>query len=478
MTKHSVSRWVGMLTLAVLVGPLMGCDQILKVDNPAEIGVDDLNTVELLDAQVAGVYSELADEMTRNNGALLWSVNFLTDEQVTGLNWEDYARVNQRINEYFRGPFASMWAGMSLIVRLGEEVTARIDSLVSPTDPRIALTQALAGYGYVFIGESMCSAVFSANGEFGDTEETPLQAFQRAVPAFERAIAVASATGQNDILNMARTGLARAYLNMADFPNTIQTAQAVTAGSAYWVEYSAAQDAENNGMFGNVHGTNHTMGVSPFFLQGTFGDQDLIDTQTDPRIQHSTRWTTGHNGLTKLYKPYQGLRYSGYSGKTQAPASPACPNCTGTVVQSGGDAGDILLYQKDTEVLLADYLEAQHHLMEARMRTGGNDAAVLAFVNARRAVGNEAPVNLGGAALFAELRRQRSLDLYQGGFRLGDLRRWGRDGVGDFFPSGNHVNQEWGAYGAWTCHPLPLSEYDGNPNLAQPANPLVPPPGW
>jgi hypothetical protein len=148
------------------------------------------------------------------------------------------------------------------------------------------------------------------------------------------------------------------------------------------------------------------------------------------------------------------------------------------VVQSGGDAGDILLYQKDTEVLLADYLEAQHHLMEARMRTGGNDAAVLAFVNARRAVGNEAPVNLGGAALFAELRRQRSLDLYQGGFRLGDLRRWGRDGVGDFFPSGNHVNQEWGAYGAWTCHPLPLSEYDGNPNLAQPANPLVPPPGW
>src|SRR5437773_3894288 len=39
----------------------------------------------------------------------------------------------------------------------------------------------------------------------------------------------------------------------------------------------------------------------------------------------------------------------------------------------------------------------------------------------------------------------------QGGLRLGDLRRWKRDGVGDYFPTGNHVNQEWGVYGIWTC---------------------------
>jgi hypothetical protein len=135
----------------------------------------------------------------------------------------------------------------------------------------------------------------------------------------------------------------------------------------------------------------------------------------------------------------------------------------------------MLIYQKDTQVLLADYLEAQHHLMEAYIRQNQNEAQVLAFVNARRAVGNQAPVALAGSALFAELRTQRSRDLYQGGFRLGDLRRWKRDGVGDFFPTGNHVNVEWGAYGPWTCFPIPLEEYEGNPGLPKPADPNTPP---
>ena len=97
------------------------------------------------------------------------------------------------------------------------------------------------------------------------------------------------------------------------------------------------------------------------------------------------------------------------------------------------------------------------------------------FVNARRAVGNQPPVMLTDTALFHELRVQRSRDFYQGGLRLGDLRRWKRDGVGDFFPTGNHVNQEWGVYGIWTCFPLPLEEYQGNPNIQPPANPLIPP---
>jgi len=47
--------------------------------------------------------------------------------------------------------------------------------------------------------------------------------------------------------------------------------------------------------------------------------------------------------------------------------------------------------------------------------------------------------------------------------------------VGDFFPTGNHVNQEWGVYGIWTCFPLPLEEYQGNRNIEPPANPLIPP---
>ena len=90
------------------------------------------------------------------------------------------------------------------------------------------------------------------------------------------------------------------------------------------------------------------------------------------------------------------------------------------------------------------------------------------FVNARRAFGHQAPVNLSGAELMSELRTQRFKDTYLGGFRLGDLRRYLKQGITDplhTFPTGPHVNASWGNYGDATCWPIPLSEYNGNPNL-------------
>ena len=113
---------------------------------------------------------------------------------------------------------------------------------------------------------------------------------------------------------------------------------------------------------------------------------------------------------------------------------------------------------------------------------GGHDAEVLAFVNARRAVGNQPPVTLSGQALITELRNQRGRDLFMGGFRLPDLRRWtrfdsgnGPFASGSYFPTGTHPNTQWGAYGEWTCFPIPIGEYNGNPNLTKPLDPNAPP---
>jgi hypothetical protein len=132
---------------------------------------------------------------------------------------------------------------------------------------------------------------------------------------------------------------------------------------------------------------------------------------------------------------------------------------------------------------MADYVEAQHHYYEALAMQGANVAAINTFVNARRAVGHQPPVDLSGEALVTELRNQRARDLFMGGFRVADLRRWTRfdEGNGPFeggsyFPTGPHPNAPvWGQYQSWTCYPIPLSEYEGNPSLQKPANPNVPP---
>src|ERR1044071_3392189 len=214
MRSHTIARWVAGLALAAGASLFIGCDNILKVNNPEQLPVTALNDTTLLNAQVAGVISEFEDEYTRNNGSLLWSANFLTDEQVTGLNWEDYARVNQRIVNYTEGPVNSLWGGISRVVRLGEDVSSRIEALIGPDDRRLATTNVFAGYGYVYIGESMCQAVFGTAENPGTTVETPLEVFARAIPKFEKAIAIATATGQTDIVNLAHLGLARTYLNL------------------------------------------------------------------------------------------------------------------------------------------------------------------------------------------------------------------------------------------------------------------------
>ena len=112
-----------------------------------------------------------------------------------------------------------------------------------------------------------------------------------------------------------------------------------------------------------------------------------------------------------------------------------------------------------------------HHVRPRRLIRGfeivqteadGPTAAMLTFVNARRAVGGKAAVNVTGAALVTEFRLQRAIDFYLTGQRLGDLRRYSAGGT-NLFPTGKYpVFPD--PYGSATCFIVPLSEKTGNPN--------------
>jgi hypothetical protein len=111
-----------------------------------------------------------------------------------------------------------------------------------------------------------------------------------------------------------------------------------------------------------------------------------------------------------------------------------------------------------SDIAFATGLEAQYDIAEA----DGPTQATLDFVNARRAVGGQAPVNPSGAALMTELASQRARDFYLTGQRLGDLRRYAKAG-NDMFPTGKYplFND---SYGDAKCMIVPLSEKTGNPN--------------
>ena len=484
-------RWAGTCALGAVLTLSTGCDfadDLLKVDNPEEIQIEALNDPALLDVQLNGVVD--AFQGIYGNDIIEFN-NYPTDEVITGRNWETHARGNQRLLSYEEAPTNGFWEGLNRGLRLGDGLAERIRGWATD-DPSTDFSEALAtslvfaGYSATVLAENFCQAVISPDPDnpSGTVLEQP-QVFEVAIPYLTEAHDIATANGYTDLADLARTGLARANRGRANWTEAANWANQVTVGFSWWLDYVDI-DGGRNPLEGTSHGQNFSNGIHPNFtgvhpsFDGTgfaFTDDDVIAPQTDPRIQHEITDATGHNALTPLYKLFQGLRYSDYTGNTIAPASAACPNCTGTL------SSDMpLIAEFDTDILLADYVEAQHHYFEALAMQGGNDAVVLAFVNARRAVGNQVAVTLSGQALLTELRNQRGRDLFMGGFRLPDLRRWTRNDpgngpfdAGSYFPTGIHPNAQWGAYGEWTCYPIPVQEYNGNVNLQRPANPTVPP---
>jgi hypothetical protein len=427
--------------VAFAVSACSTVDQLLEADNPGAVDESLLNDAALVNVMVNSVIGALG---AMYDDPFIWRASMFTDEQITGINWENTARLNERRIQYNEGDANTMFGNLSRYRFMGDSIASRLRTLLEnpQSDRRLALVLAHSGYSYTLMAEVMCEATI----DVGPDILGPVELAQRAILRFEEAITIATAANAADVRNLASVGLARAALLAGDDAKVMSAASQVAEDFVSWVEYD--QEVSDNVMYTRITGSNHALGVHPNFLQGTYLEQGLVETQTDPRIQHTPDWSLGHNALTRIYKPAQSLPYSGYNGEAQA------------------FGGEPAYYERGTDIKLASYLEAMHHYYEAAGPSGtGPEGTTLEFVNSRRAVGNQEPVNLSGDALMAELREQRGRDLYLGGFRLGDLRRWKAQGVGDFFPSGPHPTPGWANYGDAECFPLPLQEYVGNPNI-------------
>ncbi|MCA9739146.1 MAG: hypothetical protein R3E98_19645 [Gemmatimonadota bacterium] len=440
VTKGALATAVA---LSALVGTACSVDELLKVNNPAELNEELLQDSTLAKVLLNGV---IGDFQFAYSDPFVWRGSMFSDEQITGINWEQTARLSQRIVQYDEGDADLMFSDLSRARAQADSVSGRFRTLLAnpSTDARLATTLAYAGYSYILLADAMCEATVNVGSEIYE----PLELYQFAVDRLEEALSIAQAANNSDIANMARVGLTRAHLNLGNNAQVITYAQQVPVDYRKWIEYSASDPRLYNVLEARVTGANHALGVAPHFIAGgpsNFGQQNLEAFLTDPRVQHLPIWRLGHNRLTQLYTPKQGLMFSEYNGETYA---------------NGGSPPD---YGQGTDITFASGLEAQHNMYEAM----GPGQATLDFVNDRRAVGNQAPVNLTGDALMMELRDQRGRDFFMNGTRLGDLRRWLRQGD-DMFPSGTHPNEQWGAYGTATCYPMPLEEYEGNPNINNP----------
>jgi hypothetical protein len=408
---------------AMIALSLTACEDILEVNNPAALQEEQLANPALEQFMINGAIGEFQFAYV---SYVLWS-GVLADELFT-----DHTNVSVR--EFSLHNFNDLNATNEGIYNNLQRARQSADDAVervkvmagagAASSLNVARALIYGGYSYVLLAEGFCEAPVNLSAPLPSAE-----LFTRAVARFDEGIAVATAgrTGTNvaaaqDLIYMAQVGAARASLKKGDAVRARTYAAPVPDSYERLAYYSANSVRENNAVNAAVRTSGAWLSMAPAY-QGV----------SDTRAPQPTASRPGLNS-NPIFPPLKPSMYSGWTG-TGTPQTIEITN----------------------HIRFASGLEARYIGVEA----DGPNAAMLTFVNARRAVAGKTPVNLTGAELLAEFRVQRSLDFYLTGQRLGDLRRYAAAGT-NLFPTGKYpVFPD--PYGSATCFVVPQSEKSGNP---------------
>jgi hypothetical protein len=382
----------------------------------------------------------------------VYNAAFSDESRASHSNFE-YRPVDLRTPALTNTLLGTLYAGLSRSRYLADSVSDRLAAFDGPaaaSDARIARTLDYAGYSYVLLGESMCSAPLN-----GGVPITPDSLFALAISRFDQAVTVATAAkaaaagsaalSADSLINLARVGAARAALDRGEMSRAIGYASLVPAAFEFRVYYdknAPTSLATTANPFWDATGSPELNGKYNFAAAWLSVDT-TFQNMSDPRVPTTpTRGATIDPNGGQQYMPYQPESFGEWTGTL-----PGIP------------------FTRGTSIRFASGLEARYVVAEAQ----GPTAATLALVNERRAVGNQSAVALSGDPLMAELRDQRRRDFYLDGRRLGDMRRYKKlYGVDLFVADKLPVSTTGQTYSTNSCWPIPQSEINGNPNVPQP----------
>jgi len=309
-------------------------------------------------------------------------------------------------------------------------VALREDRAEPDADPFIGEMLSLAGFTYVFFGESFCSGVPFSRLEgdqvvYGEPQTTD-QMFQTAVARFDAALAEPGTVEEEsqEIAYLASVGKARALLDRGLFAEAAAAVADVPTEFQYVTEHADSPLRLQNAIYS--YSVGWLWSVSD--LEGDVGLP--YRTAEDPRVPYFDEESPGLDNTTPQFTL---LKYP--------------------------DAG--------ASVVVADGIEAR--LIEAEASLQGSDlGGMTAILNDLRAAQDLDPLAVPGTQeagvdlLFSE----RAFWMFATGHRLGDMRRlirqYGRSAE-DVFPSGIYL--KGGSYGTDVNLPMPQEE-GNNPNFA------------
>ncbi len=449
------------LSVALATVALGGCKGLLDVENQGAVDAGNLSNpayVGILTNSVVGEFQQMT------HWDFIYTEKF-SGEVVNHMTYFEeldigYRNISDSQGILGNGTFAMATFNPLHRTRwLADSVASRLkvwEGDSAGRDLRLARVRAYGAYTYVYLGEQMCSSPVSLSKPY-----TPTELFRDfAIPRFDEAITVATAAkawaqshapdadwsassltryanGADSIMNMARVGAARAALGMNDKAKAIQYASAVTpaftsdASPGFRIYAQFLQDKINN-RFWTLLDPSGQKEISLY--------KQPLATVTDPRIP--IQLLTVYDGTKNTPVPMSTPAFDTYSGVL--PGAPVKPGMG---------------------IRIASAIEAKYILAEAQ----GNNAANLAFINARRALGGMPALDasVSDVDFRNAVIEQRQRDMFLDGHRLGDIRRYKQYYGLDLYPKGLYPTSTSVSYGTQECFPIPVSELQGNPNANQ-----------
>jgi hypothetical protein len=302
-----------------------------------------------------------------------------------------------------------------------------------------------AGYANRLMGENFCCAVID-----GGSPEAGTVYFDRAITNFTEAISVAAASGDADIATAAKAGRAAVYVSQAKWSDAVSDADAVLSAGGDNFKYAIPYFTTSTEVYNRIYYA--TSGLGPY-RAGTVWHtayEEYSQSANDARVGYTYTEKAGGAPWT----PYGGTEIAIESGDATVNGK-----IIPWLVQSkhGNRAAEIRLSSAQEMYLI----KAESALLN------GSVADAVTNINAVRTLAGVDPITAADATEgWTMLKRERGIELWLEGRRLGDMRRWKATSAPGSYHTYETTNWEGASYApAYLSFPISQGEMDTNPNV-------------
>ncbi|WP_373060147.1 RagB/SusD family nutrient uptake outer membrane protein [Gemmatimonas sp.] len=400
-----------------VIAALPGC--ALDAVNPGPIRAEALNSPTALSSLVNGTGRDLSEALNWTS----YTGGAVTREIFPGGSTGAFGISVQQQNGKLSDDDGGNWWNFSQRARwTAEDAVTRIKTVLGTASANNAtLAQALvwAGYSNRHLGENFCQGVINGGAPGPHTVY-----FERAEANFTEAITVATAVNNINLVRAATAGRASVRLLRNNTVGAATDAAAVPSTYAYQMPYYQTELDQNNRIFwasANQPYRAHT-------VWNTYIETHRRATR-DPRVPFDS-------SLTILV----GDAAVGTLGRVRWYIQTKYPTLSSPINLSTG---------------------WEMRLIEAEVKLVASDlAGALTSINGRRIALSLAPVTAANLTEgWAALKRERGIELWLEGRRLGDLRRW------DALSRPGALDSKEEIPGRDLCFATPRSEKETNINF-------------